>query len=110
VRSGGVPVHIVNRIIEAAEDSQLTSPHKSVFAFVARHADDDGVVGTDDAGRALADARVVAAALGLGQSTVFKAFTALENSGYLSWDRTAISQRTKGTIGRLRIVFPRHAA
>lgn len=97
---------IVEQIIEVAEDTQLTSPHKSVFTYCARHADDDGVVGTDEAGRPLADARVVAAALGLGQSTVFKAFSALENSGYLAWDRSAISERTKGAIGSLRIVLP----
>ena len=91
--------------LRVAEDSRYTSPTIRVAIYLARHAEDTGVVGTDPTGRPIAEPRSVAAALELGESTVFKALTALDRDGAIEWDKASTMERFAGVTGRVRLIL-----
>lgn len=94
----------IERAIRVMLDTSLSSAQKSVFALLLLHSDQAGNVGSDEAGRLLADGRNVAAHLGIGESTAHKAFTGLERAGYLEWRRTPNPDRFgMGLTGKIRI-------
>jgi hypothetical protein len=89
-----------------AEDVVRTNlPTVRVAAYLTRTADDSGIIGTDANGRPLAEPRTVAAALGLGESTVYKAINALDRFGFIEWHKANIPERFSGVTGRVRLVL-----
>lgn len=83
-----IPVPLIDVVLDAAADPRLTSTAINTIAFTAQYTNDDLVVGSDEAGRSLADPRTVAAHLGAGASTVSRAFLQLEQLGYIEWTRS----------------------
>jgi hypothetical protein len=100
-----LPMSHVQWCLRIAEDSRYTSPTIRTAIYLARHAEDTGVVGTDPDGRPLAEPRSVAAALELGESTVFKALTALDRDGVIEWDKATTMERFAGITGRVRLIL-----
>ncbi len=96
----------IDTIISAAGDINLSSAQKSVFTLLVLNSDETGLVGADEAGRSLADGRVVAANLQIGESTAHKAFVGLERAGYIEWERVPTGERNRpGITGKIRIVL-----
>jgi DNA-binding MarR family transcriptional regulator len=110
--SAELTMHQIERIITAAEDPNLTSPAKAVMSLLTRHTDAHGIVGADHAGHPLAAPAVIAANLSLGESTTHKAIVALEEAGYLVWERSPMSQRNRnrGLAGKIQIIYPASAS
>src|SRR4051812_45887643 len=91
--------------LRVAEDSRNTSPKIRVAIYLARHADENCIVGTLPNGRPIAEPRSVAAALDLGESTVFKALTSLDRDGVIAWDKATTMERFQGVTGRVRLIL-----
>lgn len=97
-------------VVRVAETPHYTSPTIRVAAYIARHADPSGVVGTDANGRPVAEPRSVAAAIGLGESTVFKSLTVLDRDGFIEWRKASTPERFQGITGRVRLLLDLDAA
>lgn len=91
--------------LRVAEDSRHSAAAIRTAIYLARHADDDGVVGADPTGRPVAEPRSVGAAIDLGESTVFKALTVLDKTGAIDWSKASISERFAGITGRVRLIL-----
>lgn len=96
---------IVNVILSAAADIRLKS-HIAIhtLSYLAHHADEHGTIGTNATGEPVGDPRVVAAALGYGKSSVYKAVGELADLGYVTWDRAQGYERKTGVKARVRII------
>jgi hypothetical protein len=108
-RRKAIPLSIALRVLDAASDVRLSAIAIRTLAHLARHADENGNVGSDEHGRPLANPMNVAPAVEIGNSTAYKAFSLLESCGYLRWERDQGAKRSDIKPGRLRIVLPEHA-
>lgn len=92
-------------VVKVAEDPEFTAGTIRVAACLARHSDENGAIIADQSGEPITDYRSIASALGLGESTVYKAIAALDEAGYLKWSRARGSERLKGVSGRIHLDF-----
>lgn len=96
---------IQERLNAAYLDTRITSATMfHVLGFVGFHGDDNGDIGLSKDGRPASDPEVIAEALGVTKSAVFKAFRRLEEYGYLAWDRARGNERATGVTGRVRLI------
>jgi hypothetical protein len=103
-RGKEVPVAIALLALDVAADTKLPGYAINVFARFARKADEHGNIFIST------DPIEVAADLGLSRATVFRAYKALSDNGYIFWDRARGSERSQGVTGRIRLVLPKHAS
>jgi CRP-like cAMP-binding protein len=102
-RGKEVPVAIALLALTVAADTKLPGHAINIFAKWARRSDEHGNIFTST------DPLEVAADLGLSRATVFRAYRALADGGYISWNRARGSERSQGVTGRVRIILPQDA-
>jgi hypothetical protein len=89
-------------IVEEGDSSAATI---RVAAYLGRKADANCVVGVDESGRPIAEPKAVGRAIGLGESTVYKALMLLDRAGWIVWDRATTPEKFTGLSGRVRLVL-----
>jgi hypothetical protein len=98
-----MPMSIALWGLRVAEYPHFPARTIRVGIYLLRHADQSGMVGTDENGRPIAEPRRVAAELGLGESTVFKALSSLNEAGFISFHKASTPEKFRGVTGRVRL-------
>jgi hypothetical protein len=94
-------------VLAAARDPRLTGNDINIIASMATYASSDGVVGADDRGRSMSDAKLLAQTLGAGVSSMTRSLSHLEKLGYIIWDRAwSFEKRApiQGAVSKIRII------
>jgi hypothetical protein len=109
-RHEDVPMSVLYWYLKVGEDVRNNLPTVRVAAYLSRRADATGAVGLDANGRPIAEPRIVAAVLGLGESTVYKALAALNRHGFIHWQKAKTPEKFVGVTGRVRLILNDEAA
>ena len=104
-----IPVNVARWFVRVVEKTHLTPNQVRTFAYLASRSDETGAIGIDPDGRPVSDPRSVSKALGIGESTVFVAFTALERAGLIEYARAKGAERYEGVTGRVRLLISESA-
>ena len=105
-RLGDIHMSIASVLLRLAGDTRITTATTiHVGVALGRHANPDGLVGTDADGRSMSDPRNVAAVLGYGTSTAAKALTELERKGYIEYRRPTGHEKRHGITGKVRFIL-----
>ena len=102
---------ILNVVLTALSDSRInTLSAVRALAIMAEHADEHGNIQPDANGKVITDPDTLAAKIGISKNAVFHAYNALQENGYISWQKAARGmERKRGITGRVRILVPSSA-
>jgi CRP-like cAMP-binding protein len=96
----GIPNIILRLLLFVATNRKLSQAAIDIFAHFALNAIGTGYIATGIA------PEVIAAKLGINRATVFRAYAALEEAGYIGWNRADARERSVAVTGRVWIIVP----
>jgi CRP-like cAMP-binding protein len=101
VTAGGIPVPVIDRYLEVGIDTRLPAAAIHVFALFVPHTNAAGDVAIS------VDPEDVATKLGLARATIYRAYRALHDAGYITWTPSPHGDKRQGGVkGTLRILIP----
>ena len=100
-----MPAPVQNRLFEALRDTRITTGTAyHTLTLLCLHSDEAGNIGKNDAGQIASDPEFISTSLGVTKGAIFRAFSRLEECGYLVWDRAQGNERAIGVTGRVRLI------
>jgi hypothetical protein len=104
---GSTPLPIINVVLTALSDTRLsTLSSVRALAVMAEYADEHGNIQPFPSGEMVTDPDIMSAKIGVTKNAIFNAYNALQDHGYIAWNKARGNERSRGITGRVRILVP----